>query len=391
MAKSDKKKLEKHHVTQTSMLLTAAMALPGVNVAHAEIAPEYGVISFKYLDYQDWQGSNTDTSSGASSSYGADRIRVKAESLMVMVPIAGAWSFTGTYTGDAISGASPAYHTSDLRNMDDHRTARNYSVTRYLPRGTVTLGANQSYEHDYISRGFSLQGTVASEDKNTTFNAGIAVSNDEINPSNGRVVDETKHVTDWILGVTQVLTANDIVQLNLGYSAGKGYFDDPYKTGDIRPDSKYHYTFLTRWNHYFKQTDGSSHLSHRYYNDTFGVIAHTLEAEYVQPFGDGWTIEPSARFYTQTAANFYVGIDPLSPAFPNPSSLKYLSLDERLSEFGAVTLGFKIAKRINQDWLVDFKYEQYRQKESWALTGNNDGNLEPFSFRSYQFGITRRF
>ena len=113
--------------------------------------------------------------------------------------------------------------------------------------------------------------------------------------------------------------------------------------------------------------------------------------EYAQPIGDGWSVMPLARYYTQTAAKFYVGISPYSPDFPDISTLKYLSLDQRLSEYGAITWGVKVAKQINPDWLVDFKYERYKQKESWALTSNNDGILEPFSFRSFQVGVSRRF
>ncbi len=379
--------------TKSAMLLAAALALPAINIAHAETAPEHGVISFKYLDYLDSQSGHPDVVSGASSSTSKDRIKVKAQSLMIMAPIAGEWSVSGSYTGDSISGASPAYHSTDLRKIDEQRDAGSLGLTKYLPRGTVSIGVNQSNEHDYFSRGFSLQGTVASEDKNTTFNTGIAVSNDEINASNHLPSGQgqSKHVTDWLIGVTQVLTVNDIVQLDLGYSAGNGYFTDPYKTADKRPSSKDHYTILTRWNHYFNQTGGSSHLGYRYYNDTYGIEAHTLTAEYIQPFGNGWSVMPLARLYTQTAANFYVGLSTDAPDFPNPNSLKYFSMDQRLSEYGAMTWGFKLAKQLNPDWLVDFKYEQYKQKESWALTGNNDGNLDSFVFRSFQFGISRRF
>lgn len=395
MAITHQKKQSKHDGTKAAILLAAAMALPAINVAHAETAPEHGIIGFKYLDYLDSQSSVPDTFSSASSSKSKNRIKVKAESLMLMMPVAGEWSVNGSYTGDSISGASPTYHSSQLYKIKEHRDALSLGVTKYLSRGTVSVGTSYSHEHDYLSRGFSLQGTVASEDKNTTFNAGLAVSNDDINSSNGDAIGKKKHVTDWVLGVTQVMTVNDIVQLNLGYSDGNGYFSDPYKYYDRRPEAKTHSTVLTRWNHHFNQTDGSSHLSYRYYTDSYGVKAHTLSAEYIQPFSNGWTVTPLARFYTQTAARFYIGIDPNSadftsvPAVTDPTA--YISLDQRLSAYGAVTLGFKVAKQLNPDWLVDFKYEQYKQKESWALTGNNQGGLEPFSFRSYQVGISRRF
>lgn len=382
------KNLATTELSKAALLMAATMALPAI--AHAESAPEHGLISYKYLDYLDSQSGVADSATGASSSQGKDRIKVKAHALSIMAPIAGEWSIAAGYVGDSITGASPGYHSSYLTKLTEHRDAGNLSVTRYLPRGSISVGVNQSNEHDYFSRGFSLQGTVASEDKNTTFNAGVSVSNDEIIASE-HLPPEKKHLTDWIVGVTQVLTVNDIVQLNLGYSEGSGYFSDPYKSADNRPESKDRTTVLARWNHHFNQTDGSSHLSYRYYTDTFGVEGHTLSAEYVQPFGNGWSVMPLLRYHTQTAADFYIGIEPSDPAFANAVAAKYKSLDQRLAEYGAWTWGFKVAKQLNENWLVDFKYEQYKQKESWALSGNGDGILEPFKFRSYQFGISRKF
>lgn len=365
-------------VIKGSVLLAAALALPSINPAHAETAPERGIISYKYLDYLDSQP-------------GDDRIKVHASSVMVMTPIAGEWAVSGTYTTDSISGASPAYHTRQLTKMEDFRRAIDLRLTRYLPRGTVAVGTTYSNESDYVSRGLSLQGTVSTEDNNTTFNAGIGISNDEINPSNQAVVGETKQVTDWLWGITQILTAEDIVQLSLGYSKGRGYFSDPYKFLDERPRGRDHSTVLVRWNHHFPQTAGTSHLSYRYYTDTYKIRAHTIATEYIQPLAHGWTITPLARFYTQTAANFFLepgsGSAPPFPAF----DAKFYSLDQRLSEYGAVTLGFKVAKQLDPDWLVDLKYEYYRQKGSWAATANGSQGLEPFSFRSIQIGLSRKF
>jgi len=380
---------------KTSALMLAAMTLPISQNVTAESAPESGIVGFKYLNYLDSQDSVPDTFSGASSSTSHDRMKVKAHSLMIMAPIAGEWSVNGSFTTDSISGASPSYHSSQLIKIDEFRKAGNINLTRYLPRGTLSVGANFSNESDYRSRGFSLQGTLSSEDKNTTFSAGVGILSDEINSNNGEAVGEDKDVSDWLLGVTQVLSVNDIVQLNLNYSNGRGYFTDPYKFLDHRPDKRDHFAVLTRWNHHFDTLNSTSRLSYRYYDDTYDIKAHTLTAEYVQPFDNGWTITPSIRYYSQEQASFYVGVDPNSsafidvPAVTDPS--KYMSMDQRLAEYGAVTLGIKISKQLDPNWLVDFKYEQYMQKEDWALTGSNDDALETFSFRSFQLGISRKF
>ena len=371
-----------------SLLISASLALQSVSTsAVAESAPERGVISFKYLDYQDWQGKNVDTSTFASSSSARNRIKVKAQALQVAVPIQGEWLVSGTYTADAISGATPKYDDRYLSRMSDHRDALNLSVRRYFHRGTLTLGANVSSENDYLSRGFSLSGTVDSETKNTSLNLGLSVSNDDINPTGNRLpFVEQKHSMDWLVGITQVMTVDDVLQVNVGFSDSQGYLSDPYKSADNRPRQKQHYTLSTRWNHYFEKLNGVGHLGYRYYTDTFGVHSHTLSVDYDQGLSHGWTVSPILRLYTQNAADFYYGPNEV----PGPD-VRYTSSDQRLSTYGALTWGVKLVKQINKDWDVDFKFEKYRQQQNWSLSDHTSGELQPFSYRAIQLGISRKF
>lgn len=382
-------------------LLSAAMALPCVvGVAHAESAPEKGTLSFKYLDYKERQQLIGDAAKGDAGLYsksGAsafdDRIRVKATASSVMLPLNAEWSMAGTLITDSISGASPAYHTEALTAMKDFRRAVDTSLTHYLPNGTVTVGLSHSGENDYISRGVSLLTTRATEDKNTTWTAGVGLNRDVINPSNRIVFNESKRGTDFILGVTQVMSMNDIVQVNLGYFNGRGYFSDPYKIYDERPRDRSHETLQARWNHHFSELNGTSRLAYRYYTDNWGIRSHTFDAEWVQAFGDGWRVAPALRYYTQTAANFYVEADPsLSPFPPNPpANARYFSEDQRVSAFGGLTMGVKLSKQLNLDTKVDVKFEQYGQKGAWTLLGSGSKGLAPFYARSLQVGITHSF
>lgn len=390
----------KRHPELGVALLSAAMALPcAMPSANAESAPEKGSISFKYLDYKERQqvvdglegGYSVDAKSSASAF--KDRIKVKATATQVVVPMNSEWSFSGTQITDSISGASPAYHTLALTGMRDFRRALDASVTHYLPQGTWTLGLSRSAEHDYISRGVSILGTRATEDKNTTWTAGIGLNNDLINPSNQIVSNETKKGADLIVGVTQVVTMNDIVQLNLGYYAGRGYFTDPYKVYDERPRNRQHETVQARWNHHFNDWAATSRVAYRFYTDSWGVRSHTLEGEWVQRLFANWSVAPSARYYAQTAARFYVPADPSAyPFAPNPpENARYFSEDQRLSAFGGLTLGMKVSNQINLDTKVDIKLEQYGQKGAWMLWGTGSKDLAPFYFRSLQIGVTHTF
>ena len=361
--------------TLGATLLAAAMALP--LAVQAESAPERGLISFKNLNYLDSQP-------------GESRIKVNTSALMVLAPIGSEWTIGGSLTSDHISGASPAYQSSELTKMKDERHAVETEVTRYFPNATISVGASLSSESDYLSRGLSTRATYSNESKNTTWSAGIGVNNDSINPSNMIVSNETKRVTALLLGVTQVLTAQDIVQVNLGHSGGNGYFSDPYKFADNRPRDKDSNTLMVRWNHHIQTLGVTTRLSYRHYADSWGIRSHTMGLEYVQPLSDGWTLTPLLRVYSQSAARFYV--QPIDGSYPfAPASTGYYSEDQRVSAFGARTMGLKVAKQLDANWLVDLKLEQYKQRSAWRLFGSGSPDQIDFNARMVQVGLSRQF
>ncbi|MEI6691574.1 MAG: DUF3570 domain-containing protein [Chlorobium sp.] len=356
-------------------LFAAAMALPYSQSAFAEAAPERGIVSFKYLNYKDSQPDQ-------------ERVSVNAYSVTGMAPIAGKWSVSTTYTNDSVSGASPernSHIVSGASKMKDHREAVDLSATRYFSKASLTFGSSYSKENDYISRGYSLQESISTEDKNTTITFGGSYTTDTINPTVNKDQFYDKRVVAGLIGITKILTKQDIVQLNIGYSKGKGYFNDPYKAFEARPDKRESKTLMTRWNHHFDEKDGTARISYRYYTDDWGVNAHTLGMEYVQPLPKEFTVTPLIRLYSQTAARFYLS------DFPDPSQEfpMYSSMDQRLSAFGAITIGIKLEKKIAKDWLVDAKLEAYEQRAGWSITGGGDPGLLPFKARSIQLGLSR--
>jgi hypothetical protein len=366
------------------LILLAALALPGL--ALAEEPPEQASLSIKYLDYQEKQPD-------------LERIHVKSPSLELVVPVAGAWAVRAGLVSDSISGASPRYHTavSGASRQEEERKQVDLGATRYFERATVSLSAGRSSEHDYLSRYASLQGSLSSADNNTTWVAGVGVINDRINPVNQRVVDERKRTVDLMVGVTQVVTPHDLVQVSLGHVRGRGYFSNPYKMVDERPRTHDEHTLSLRWNHYVEATDGSVRTGYRWFRDSYGITAHTLTGEYAQPLAGGWTLTPSLRLYSQSAADFY--LDPvydtrLGPPFPpgfrfGDGVLR--SQDQRLAAFGARTVGIKVSKDIGRNWTVDAKLEHYRQSSSLRWSGGGSPGLQPLSARILQVGLTTRW
>ncbi|MEO7256236.1 MAG: DUF3570 domain-containing protein [Casimicrobium sp.] len=366
----------------------AALALPGVtlNVAHADSAPEDGVVSAKLQVYKDSQPN-------------LDRIKVIAPSLHIVAPIAGVWSVEASVVQDNISGASPRWHTSvtGASHMEDRRVASDVKLTRFFERAAVGVRFSYSDEHDYRSNALALDGRYSSADNNTTWMAGIGASHDLINPVNQVVENERKNVVEGMIGVTQALSKNDLAQFNLTHVRGRGYFNDPYKLVDQRPRDKNQTIGLLRWNHFVEGNGTTVRSSYRFYSDSFGVQAHTVQLEWVVPLSDRFMLTPSTRYYTQRQARFYFNpvYDPeIGEPYPagystNPPT--YYSADARLSSYGAFTLGGKFEWRIDKLWSVDLKYELYQQRSSWRLGGGGSPGLLPFRAQFAQIGISRRF
>jgi len=389
--------------TATGVLL-ASLVLPGLAAlaaitplgAAAENAPEKTTIAIKYGHYNDSQP-------------GWDRIKVDAAQVYVQAPIAGDWSIEASGVSDNVSGASPRWHTqntalSGASHMSDERKAGDVKVTRYLARAAVSASVAISKEHDYPSNALGLDARWSTDDNNRTWTVGFGSASDTIDNTysgGSTAINRHKSTNEFMGGVTQVLTPTDIVQFNLTRSLGSGYFNDPYKSYDQRPNQRDIWIALARWNHYLEKFDASLHSSYRNYSDTFGVQSHTLGLDWVQPAGR-WTFTPGARYYSQSAANFY--LDPILDAQgqydqqavvarANTNNLygSNQSTDQRLAAFGAITLSMKVSYAFTPNTLADVKYESYRQTAALHLGGSGSPGLDPFNANFIQVGLTHRF
>lgn len=377
-------------VEKAGSIVAAALALPGVfatPTALADTAPESGVISTRYLNYKDWQP-------------GLDRIRVSSPSLYLLAPISPKWTIEGSGVADGVSGATPRYHSSisgATKHMSDERKAGDVKITHYQERSTYFLGVSKSKEHDYDSAALSLGASFSSEDNNRVWNIGFGHSGDKISSTNDPSLHDRRNTNEFIVGVTQALSPTDLVQVNLSLTNGRGSFSDPYKTPDSRPRKRDQSAMLLRWNHYVDDFGATIRSSYRYYSDTFGIKAHTGTLEWFQPIAGRYSIAPSLRYYSQSAASFY--FDPVydrDVGAPYPpgyftNTPQFISPDQRLSAFGAWSVGLKLSMSFNKEWSGDIKFDRYEQRSNYRFGGGGSTNIDPFSAAFVQIGLNRRF
>lgn len=278
------------------------------------------------------------------------------------VPTGSAQTFTspsgaGTYTTSANSvPLDTTFH--------DTRVALNGEWEKPLGQTTRGIfGLNFSTEYDYQSIGLSATFNFDTNQRNTTYTVGLAYNLDTVSPVGGAPVglttmssskatqgaDLNKDVYDILLGVTQVLSRKDLVQVNLVYGNESGYLTDPYKilsvvdgTGattsyryENRPDNRTREALFMRWSHQFQQD--VLRLAYRYYSDDWGIGSHTVDAHYRWELGSKHFLEPHLRYYTQTAADFYHTSLPDSAV----ASTSNASADYRLAEMTTTTVGLK--------------------------------------------------
>jgi hypothetical protein len=361
-------------------LFAAALALPGVipAAALAQAAPDRGSVELKYLDYRDWQP-------------GANRMNVRSPSIYGVLPLTDTLVAEGSVVYDSMGGASPLYYNTlsgaSGLGVSDYRAAGDLKLTQYFNDMSIGVAGAWSSEQDYLSRAGSVEMRFFSADRNRTWAFVFGGANDHIMPVNGVVVNAPRNTLDYLVGVTQALSSSAIVQSNITYSRGHGYYSDPYKPLDTRPSHRDVFAWLTRYNLHLDGPDATLRLSYRYLHDSFGSSSSAFEATWFQPLPQGWSIAPSLRYYTQTAADFY-----FNPPYPNGYvSGRNYTADTRLSAFGAFTPALTIAKTFAQEWSADLKLAFYRQRSGWQLAGDGSPGLETFSARWIEAGIAKSF
>jgi hypothetical protein len=231
----------------------------------------------------------------------------------------------------------------------------------------VSVGAKVSGEDDFYSATVNTSIARDFNEKNTTLSLGLFDEFDSLRPIGGaplpasdyalahKTGDKTKDGVGVLLGLTQVMTRNWLSEFNISVDRFKGYLNDPYKLTSIidstgnttgyvfesRPDQR------TRKSVYWENRLAwspqlSTAISLRYMSDNWGVRSDTAQLHFHWSLSDVRYIEPSFRWYRQTAADFYT---PFILAANGPAVV-YESSDSRLGPFHALTYGLKYAQKL---------------------------------------------
>lgn len=307
------------------------------------------------------------------------------------VPIDGVQTFTRPSGNDQYTIGAGQQPLDD--SFQDTRVALSANWEQPVGRlSLINVGASFSDEYDYTHAGFNAKIARDFNNRNTTLSAGVAVASDSINPVGGtptgltamlgeedlsnRIGDQSKDVTDILVGVTQVLNRQTLLQVNYSLSQSDGYMSDPYKLLSVvdsvsglpvaGPDPE---MYLYRFERRPEQRDKESlfallkrdiggnvlDVSYRYMTDDWGIDSQTIDLRYRLNFGSDKYLEPHIRFYSQNEADFYHRV--LIDGQPLP---QFASADYRLGSFSAITVGLKYGRETDRGE-ISTRVELYTQ------------------------------
>ena len=223
--------------------------------AAAQSVHDHGVVELKYLNYRDWQP-------------GADRMTVQSPTLYALVPIDDTLEVEGSVVYDAMSGASPLFFNAlsgashqGCRRLPDRRRSQGRPSTSTA--GRFPWAASPRRSRIIFRAGRRIDVRIFSDDRNHDLRVRLR-RNERPHLSHQRCRSNApRNTLEFLVGITQALSPTSIVNSNITYSHGHGYYDDPYKTFDHRPSERNVFAWLTRYNEYFEKQDATLRLSYR--------------------------------------------------------------------------------------------------------------------------------
>ena len=344
------------------------------------------------------------------SKYKGGGMNITGESVLVRKKFSEKFAVEGNYFVDKVSGASVDV-LSQASVIKDERKQKSISIDYIHDKTQYILSYTNSTERDYISSTthFSLSQDMFGDLTTVTF--GFTDSRDKIGENNGKA---NAPIVTWLGhsqsrhyngGVSQVLTRNWIAGLDLEVITDQGLLSNPYRSiryldagpvgyalGSQTYPNTHTSTAIEARTKYYLPYHAAASVSYRYFHDTWGIRANTIELGYVQPLADVWIIEGRLRHYSQGKATFY------SDLFPYARFQNFEGRDQNLAASTSNLVGAKLTWAFRpQGFLffkratatldisrIQFKYKDFRNIRDYSQTlGGFAPGTEPlYSFNA---------
>lgn len=287
-------------------------------------------------------------------SYDGGGVDISGPSLLLRKTIKDLLSISANYYVDDVSSASIDVVTT-ASPYKERRTQTSVGFD-YL-RGKTTLSGNftRSSENDYEANTASFTISQDLFGDLTTVRMGYSRGWDTVRRNGDDNFEEEVRRQHYRLGVSQILTKSLLLDLSWEAITDEGYLNNPYRQVRFLDGSGYSYQPEiyphTRTSNavalrglYYLPYRAVLKAGYRYFTDTWGIDAHTVELGYSQPFKERWIVDLGYRWYRQSAADFYGDL------FPYRDAQNFLARDKELSTFPSHTFSLGLSYEFGGGW-----------------------------------------
>ena len=246
--------------------------------------------------------------------YEGGGVKATGPALLVRKSIADRVSLSAQYYVDAVSNASIDVVTT-ASPFKEERIATDFGADWLVGNTTLSLAYNRSEEPDYIAEavGFDVSHEVFGG--MTVVSLGTTRSRDLVGRKGDQGwIDQASHWQHRV-GLTQILTPRWLVSVNAEAVADSGFLGSPYRAARVFGAAVPERNPRTRSSRAVKLRSlydtgqwvkGSSVRAEvRRFWDNWDIKATTTEFGWAQHVGEGWLVDASLRFHTQSKALFY--------------------------------------------------------------------------------------
>ena len=294
--------------------------------------------------------------------YQGGGITIQGPSVLVRKKLGDSFSLSANYYEDMISSASIDVQLS-ASPYHETRKQKSLSVDYLHGKSTYSAGIINSKEPDYKSDTayYSISQDMFGDLTTVTMSyhrGWDRVYKDFKDAATGAIINDTKFngglgfaIADhrgYALTLSQILTRNMILGLNYEAITDEGYLANPYRNiryfdptvpgkqftlaDQVYPRTRTSNAAAAQLK-YFLPYRAAVSGQYRYFRDTWGITAHTVELGYTHPAWKRWIFDASLRYYRQGAADFY------SDLFPRANYSNFMARDRELAAFHSFTLG----------------------------------------------------
>lgn len=342
-------------------------------------------------------------------SYNGGGMGITGPSILVRKQVHKSVSLVANHYIDKVSSASIDV-VSQASEYSEDRTENSVGVDFLNQKAMLNLGYTSSEENDFSAKTIHFGISQDFFGDLTNLSLGYSRGNDEVGKVGDLAFRGDVVRQHYRLAISQILTKNMLFNAGWETIADQGFLGNPYRVvryEDVAAARQFSYLDerypLTRTSSalalesiYYLPYRASVHLRYRFFNDSWGISAHDIQARYVHTFRDKWIVEGSYRFYTQDSADFYGDL------FPFAESQNFYARDKELSTFQDHSVGFGLSyeyklaadsfvKKASVNFFytfIHFRYDDFR--DVTALQGDGsfyDAGEEPL-FR-FSAGVTR--